>query len=223
MDGAFNMKHITRWAIQRTSTSTSTSFGNRIEAMSDPRSSHDAFAVSCDSQSICPLCASLIAHTFHRDANRLYVQCPRCRLVFVHSAHFPSREAEKAVYDQHQNDPYDARYRQFLSRLFLPLVAKLQPGARGLDVGSGPGPTLSVVLTEAGFPTAVYDPIYAPSVEVWSHTYDFVTASEVVEHLHRPRQDLERMWRVLKPRWLAGHHDQTRQRCQSVRRLALQE
>ncbi|MBX3437283.1 MAG: class I SAM-dependent methyltransferase [Planctomycetaceae bacterium] len=147
----------------------------------------------------CPLCHASEVEVWHRDARREYGCCAVCRLVFVPSRYFLSQEAERACYDQHQNDPSDSAYRRFLSRLFDPLVARLRPGARGLDFGSGPGPTLSVMLNEAGFPMAIYDPFYAPHEEVWQDCYDFVTTTEVVEHLHRPMVDLQRVWRVLKP------------------------
>jgi 2-polyprenyl-3-methyl-5-hydroxy-6-metoxy-1,4-benzoquinol methylase len=34
--------------------------------------------------------------------------------------------------------------------------------------------------------------------------YDFITASEVVEHLHHPRFELERLWSALRPRGILG-------------------
>lgn len=107
--------------------------------------------------------------------------------------------AERAYYDLHQNNPQDAGYRRFLSRLFQPMVARLSPSAEGLDFGSGPGPTLSLMLAEAGFSTAIYDLHYHDDPAVWERDYDFITASEVVEHLHQPRDELERLWRHLKP------------------------
>jgi SAM-dependent methyltransferase len=147
----------------------------------------------------CPLCSAAPAVYFHRDAQREYWRCGRCHLVFVLAKyHLPVR-AEKANYDLHENDPEDAGYRWFLGRVFAPLIEKLSSGAEGLDFGSGPGPTLSVMLAEAGFPTAIYDPFYAPNLNVWQEQYDFVTATEVVEHLHRPMTDLQRVWDVLKP------------------------
>jgi len=147
----------------------------------------------------CPLCRSDEPEVIHRDARREYLRCDVCRLVFVPGRyHLPPRD-EKAHYDLHQNDFGDVDYRRFLGRLFHPLIAKLRPGARGLDFGSGPGPTLSVMLNEAGFPTALYDPFYAPHEGVWSQRYDFVTASEVVEHLHHPMFELGRLWSVLEP------------------------
>lgn len=147
----------------------------------------------------CPLCRSAGGSLFHRDERRTYWRCADCLLVFVPPEFFLSAEEERAHYDWHENDPRDARYRAFLSRLFDPLVAQLNPGSIGLDFGSGPGPTLSVMLAEAGHQVALYDPFYAPDPGVFDRSYDFITASEVVEHLHQPQRELDRLWGCLKP------------------------
>ncbi len=147
---------------------------------------------------VCPLCVSSRVEPFHSDNRREYRRCRTCDLVFVPPGEFLSRDAERACYDLHENSPDDQRYRAFLARLAEPLQSRLPPGARGLDFGSGPGPTLSVMLTEAGFPTRIYDPYYAPDRDVFRETYDFVTASETIEHLHRPRFELDRLWSLLR-------------------------
>jgi len=117
----------------------------------------------------------------------------------VPSAQFISPEQEKSEYDLHQNHPDDQGYRRFLSRLFIPLKEKIRPGARGLDFGSGPGPTLSLMFEECGHSMHIYDYFYANDISVLQQTYDFITASETVEHLHNPRSELDRLWTILKP------------------------
>ncbi|XKE44361.1 class I SAM-dependent methyltransferase [Halomonas organivorans] len=147
----------------------------------------------------CPLCASAEPAPYHRDARRDYLQCRQCDLVFVPSRQRLSPAEEKAVYDHHENSPDDPGYRRFLARLFDPLAARLAPGARGLDFGAGPGPTLSVMFEEAGHPMAIYDPFYAPDERVLTGRYDFITATEVVEHLFAPGRELERLAGLLAP------------------------
>ena len=152
----------------------------------------------------CPLCDSLQSEPYHQDRRRAYFRCRVCRLVFVPPRYYLSRKEEKAEYDRHQNLPDDPGYRQFLNRLFLPLQARLIPGSQGLDFGSGPGPTLSVMLTEAGHDVCLYDLFYAHHSEVLARRYDFITASEVVEHLHHPGPQLDRLYRLLRPGGLLG-------------------
>jgi hypothetical protein len=106
----------------------------------------------------CPLCRHGQTVFFHRDVLRPYRQCRRCALVFVPPAYRLSPAAEKAHYDQHDNGPEDPGYRRFLSRLFAPMSARVHAPARGLDFGSGPGPTLSRMFAEAGYDMAIYDP-----------------------------------------------------------------
>ncbi|MDR5867508.1 class I SAM-dependent methyltransferase [Halomonas koreensis] len=147
----------------------------------------------------CPLCASPHPVAYHRDARRDYLQCRQCELVFVPAEQRLGPDEEKAVYDRHENSPDDPGYRRFLSRLFEPLAARLPPGARGLDFGAGPGPTLSVMFEEVGHPMAIYDPFYAPDRRALAARYDFITATEVVEHLFAPGAELERLAGLLAP------------------------
>ncbi len=146
----------------------------------------------------CPLCDAVRGYHFSRDAGRSFYRCANCQLVFVPPSQFLSPEVEKARYDLHENDPSDECYRRFLSRLFTPLSERLVPCSHGLDFGSGPGPTLSLMFEEAGHAMDIYDPFYAPDPRVFERQYDFITASEVLEHLHRPREELDRLWGVLK-------------------------
>jgi SAM-dependent methyltransferase len=146
----------------------------------------------------CPLCDSS-ADQYHQDKRRAYFQCANCRLVFVSPDAFLTAEEEKSIYDLHQNSPGDEGYRTFLSRMCRPITERLPTGSRGLDFGCGPGPTLSVMFEEFGYPMALYDSFYAPDKSALAKEYDFVTATEVVEHLRNPAQSLDRMWRCVKP------------------------
>ena len=147
---------------------------------------------------LCPLCSSKSSHHFFRDKNRDYFRCEACDLIFVLSEQFLSKTEEKARYDQHQNNPKDQRYRQFLGRIFHPLNERLSPLSSGLDFGSGPGPTLSVMLQEVGHSVEVYDYYYFMEPALLQRKYDFVTATEVLEHLHNPRMELDRIWSCVK-------------------------
>jgi hypothetical protein len=54
------------------------------------------------------------------------------------------------------------------------------------------------MFEERGYPMAIYDPFYAADESVLESDYDFVTATEVIEHVQRPQQSLKRMWRCVK-------------------------
>lgn len=146
----------------------------------------------------CPLCDAS-SSDFYRDRRRAYLRCGRCLLVWVPPAFFLSLEEEKAEYDLHRNSPDDPAYRGFLGRLAEPLLQRLPPAASGLEFGCGPGPALAAMLREAGHRVTLYDPFYAPDPGALAGSYDFITATEVVEHLHRPGPELQRLWGLLRP------------------------
>ncbi len=112
--------------------------------------------------------------------------------------------AERTYYDLHENRPDDPGYHRFLNRLFAPLASRLPAGARGLDFGCGPGPALAAMFEAAGHDVALYDRHYAPDASVLAEAYDFITLTEVAEHLARPGAELDRLWQALRPGgWLA--------------------
>ncbi len=152
----------------------------------------------------CPLCGTAQTQFYHQDKFREYWQCQCCDLVFVNPDQRLALKAEKAIYDLHLNDPADTGYRRFLSRLADPLLARLPDGSTGLDFGCGPGPTLSLMLAEAGHQVALYDPIYQPDAQVLECQYDFVTCSEAIEHFYYPDKEWQRLLGLVRPGgWLA--------------------
>tara|TARA_R110002073_G_scaffold123819_10_gene267942 strand:- start:116179 stop:116862 length:684 start_codon:yes stop_codon:yes gene_type:complete len=147
----------------------------------------------------CPLCGEAVSEEFWRDRRREYLRCQVCSLVWVPSRFHVSAEAEQAEYELHQNDPSDIGYRNFLGRLATPLLARLSTGASGLDFGAGPGPTLSIMMREKGYSVDTYDLYFNPDAAVFKNTYDFITATEVVEHLRDPGAELRRLFAMLRP------------------------
>lgn len=161
-------------------------------------------------KSRCPLCQTPDSPLFFRDATRVYHHCSTCDYVFVPPEYHLSKHEERARYDQHQNHPDDPGYRRFLSTLFEPMRALLRPGAKGLDFGCGPGPTLSILFGSTGFEMDLYDPFYAHRPEVFQRRYDFITVTEVAEHLRDPAREWERLFHMLNPGGLLGIMTQMR-------------
>ena len=156
------------------------------------------------SNTSCPLCSLREIFDFHKDRSREYLRCKTCQLIFVPREYHLSPPDEKAEYDLHENSPDDPGYRKFLGRLYEPMNDRIAAESSGLDFGSGPGPTLSIMFEEAGHNVAIYDPFYSPDKTPLTRQYDFVTASEVVEHFRNPAKDLQRIWSCIKPGGLLG-------------------
>jgi SAM-dependent methyltransferase len=147
----------------------------------------------------CPVCRAhhprFLLHVEGRD----YWRCEACEARFLDPRQRPSPRQEREHYRTHENHPDDPGYRRFLARLATPLLARLEPGLRGLDYGCGPASALPVMLREAGHEMAEYDPFFHPDPSPLRSTYDFITCTEVAEHLHRPADELDRLDRLLRP------------------------
>lgn len=152
----------------------------------------------------CPLCGSAGPHRlFHGDRYRPYYRCGRCSLVFVPHPWHLDRAQEKARYDTHQNDPDDRGYRTWLERIIPPLeegLGRSVHGLSGLDYGCGPGPALARILEERGASMALYDPFYRDYPPALENRYDFITCTEVIEHMSDPAGEVHRLGALLKPR-----------------------
>lgn len=146
----------------------------------------------------CPVCRASRLLPFRRVGDHVYLRCPNCEATVMAAESRLTAEKEKNIYELHDNDPADAGYRRFLSKLAEPLMAQLPEGARGLDFGCGPGPALAQMFTEAGFDMALYDPFFHPDLAALDGRYDFITCTEVVEHLHQPAEVLDQLDGLLK-------------------------
>ncbi len=148
---------------------------------------------------VCPLCGSSKIRDYFEDSFRCYYQCQQCDLVFVDPTQRLNAEEEKTMYDWHQNDPSDEGYRRFLNRMATPIIERVNPDSHGLDFGCGPGPTLSLMLEEYGHTVSLYDLYYYPDTKVLDRTYDFMTATEVIEHLYQPDKLWHQWLSLVKP------------------------
>lgn len=146
----------------------------------------------------CPLCAATETAAYYEDRVRPYRQCSHCQLVFVPPSHHLSAAAEKAEYDLHENAVDDPAYRGFLSRLAEPLLHRIPANSSGLDFGCGPAAALADILRSAGHSVCTYDIYYQPQRSVLQGEYDFISATEVIEHLAQPAAVLDQLWALLR-------------------------
>ena len=147
----------------------------------------------------CPVCRATETQILDTIDGTKYWRCASCEATFVDPAQHLGRDAEYAVYLQHENDPADARYRGFLSKLADPLLARLHAASRVLDYGCGPGPALAAMLGEAGHEVRIYDPFFCSDRDALTQTYDAITCTEVAEHFYQPAAEFDRLDALLRP------------------------
>ncbi|MEM7057801.1 MAG: methyltransferase domain-containing protein [Pseudomonadota bacterium] len=147
----------------------------------------------------CPLCNGSDTAPFRVVEDNRYWRCDHCQARWLDPSDHLSLDQEHAHYLNHQNRVDDPAYRRFLARLAKPLMGVLPSGSKGLDFGCGPGPALAAMLTEAGHSTALWDPFFQPDAAALNGTYDFVTCTEVLEHLADPAGTFALFDRLLRP------------------------
>jgi hypothetical protein len=148
---------------------------------------------------ICTLCESTNVKFLEVAGDkRKYYFCQSCYLVFVDPNFHLPLEQEKIRYEFHNNSDKDAGYVKFLDQVIYPTLPFLNSGMIGLDYGCGPNPTLSGLLAKLHLTCHNFDPLFG-----FSHprqVYDFLFATETVEHFRIPKSDFLKMDKLLKPK-----------------------
>jgi hypothetical protein len=152
---------------------------------------------------VCPLCGFHDSKPLATDSGE-YFHCGRCDLRFLHPGARLDPQDEKNRYLTHENVVDDPGYRKFLEPIFQAVRARVAPGAHGLDFGAGPGPALVDMFRAANFTMDLYDPFFWPDATKLQQKYDFVVASEVVEHMFSPAAEFARLFELLKPGGVLG-------------------
>lgn len=145
---------------------------------------------------ICPLCLGFVERSLLGPLNYQLWHCNNCELVFKDEKHWPSQQAEKERYLEHNNEETQG-YIDFLKQALSPALQFFEPGMEGLDFGCGPNPVLSKMIQEAGFECFNYDPIFFP--EFPDERMDFIFATESFEHFFNPYQELKLITALLRP------------------------
>lgn len=143
----------------------------------------------------CVLCQSeKILPVKHRQLiQRRYYHCSNCDVIFADPADMISSSQEKARYEKHQNNIKSEGYRAHLWPVVEIIKKNFKAGAKGLDFGCGPAPALQTLLQAERFVVDIYDPYFSPYKALLQKAFDFVTATEVVEHFRHPREEWKQL------------------------------
>ncbi len=171
--------------------------------MVNSRSVSEIFNISC---LLCGTTCSDVWHhkTLKNGEPRDFIRCPTCEFIFVPPTQHLSLSEQKEFYNHHQNSPEQFGYVQHLKSLTGPLLPFLKQTDRGLDYGSGPGPTLHTIFAKENITVQNYDPLYATHPHLLECQYDFVVSTEVVEHFTTPQTDWLRLHNLIKPNGILG-------------------
>jgi 2-polyprenyl-3-methyl-5-hydroxy-6-metoxy-1,4-benzoquinol methylase len=116
--------------------------------------------------------------------------------VYAERAEILPPERLKERYRLHENGIDNEGYRAFLSRALDAARPYWRPGARGLDFGCGPGPTLSRLAEREGLVMTDYDPLFF-DVPLQG-PYDVVFSTECFEHFEDPSREIARVAALLR-------------------------
>lgn len=145
----------------------------------------------------CTLCQSEHTQLLSvKNDSRSYFLCRVCSLIFVDPGYYVSPASEKARYLEHDNGLHHKGYVNFLQKIIQPSLPFISPEMKGLDYGCGPKPTLSRLLAQQGICCYDYDPLFHFDHPLES--YDFIFATECMEHFQQPSREWQKITALLK-------------------------
>lgn len=143
---------------------------------------------------ICRLCHTGVMKTFQAWP---FLRCDHCQVVAKHPSVHPGEQARNDRYREHQNLAEDIGYRDFLQPVVDAVIQRKPRGTPALDYGCGPNPVLAAMLSEAGYPTGYFDPLFFPSGPIGK--FQIITCTEVVEHFTHPQHEWTDLFHRLAP------------------------
>ena len=136
------------------------------------------------------------------ELKKRFFYCSNCQCISLDPTYYLASEKEHALYNNHhnslENEGYVKMFEDFLDYFWDDLIGK----EKSLDFGSGPTPVLSQLIARRGVIVDCYDKFYQPNKCFENQTYDFITSTEVFEHLEDPYQTLQLLAEHLKPNGL---------------------
>lgn len=147
----------------------------------------------------CPLCRGKSSH-YHTQRQREFLQCSVCLSVFTHPDHYLTPQEEQAHYECHINNPEDLRYQNFLSPVINAVLHDYKPSDKGLDFGAGTGSPIVKVLSDNSYTICQYDLFFHNDTEKLTHSYNYITCTEVAEHFKQPFTEFSLLKKMLLPK-----------------------
>jgi hypothetical protein len=124
---------------------------------------------------------------------------PKLWFGFSRPATYLPHDEEKKRYESHDNGLHNQGYVDFLTPVVETLKPFLKPTDKGLDFGCGPGPILDQLFAGENIKVHNFDPYFFYLPHLLDDTYDFVTCTEVFEHITILFKEIVTIDNMLKP------------------------
>lgn len=144
---------------------------------------------------ICPLCENQSTPFYQKE----FFRCSHCEGIFKPKHLLPNSVDEKEHYEKHINDVDCPKYQNFVSPITHEIQKDFSIHSLGVDFGAGTGPVIQKVLQDKGYSVEAYDPYFHPNQALLENRYDFIAASEVIEHFFNPKKEFALLKNLLKP------------------------
>ena len=144
----------------------------------------------------CPLCETLLINK----VDDYYYLCPTCGAYVKDKSFYLNTKQEKDRYEEHNNDVNDLQYQNFTSRITNAVLEQFNTTHLGLDYGCGTGPVISKILKDKGYQILLYDYYFYQNNDYLNYQYDYIFSCEVFEHFYHPKQEIEKLLKLLKPK-----------------------
>lgn len=146
----------------------------------------------------CPLCEHM-GITFYNSKKLHFYECKNCFGIFTRHDLRLTKSAEKARYEDHNNDIENKGYQDFVQPIVNEIINNQEAQQSGLDFGAGKGPVISNILHQKGYNIELFDPFFHPNSMALSKKYDYIICCEVVEHFYKPYAEFVKLKKLLKP------------------------
>ena len=140
----------------------------------------------------CKICQSKTTIIKDLKKDFIYYRCTSCGFVSLDEDYILNSIDEKNKYDEHNNSLANEGYVQMFEDFIDLSIEPYKENVRSiLEFGSGPEPVLATLLERRAFEVDIYDLYYSPKKVYEGKQYDFITSTEVFEHLQKPLEILE--------------------------------
>ena len=147
----------------------------------------------------CLWCGSENLTSQHID-KKIYFTCSTCTIIFLDPRFRLQQKDEKTRYEQHENDVLNPGYQNFVMPIKNEVGKRFSTQSLGLDYGCGKASAISYLLSIESYKIEKYDPYFFPDTEVIkSNAYDYIILCEVAEHFYQPKEEFEKLFKLLKP------------------------